>query len=177
MSDFNDRVIVTGKPRGTISKYQPLVLFLTPLLAILFQIYVPRFVAYLAFLDLPLLVTIYFAFMRRSPIAGLFLGAGIGLVQDALSDQPLGMFGIVKTLVGYLAAGFSQRFASETAMLRIGVAFAFYLGHQFLYWTLQRALLGLPVSFDPGRVLLLGVLNALVAAPLFLLLDKLRDRG
>jgi hypothetical protein len=41
-----------------------------PLAAILFQVYVPRFFTYLAYLELPLLVTVYFSLMRRSPGAG-----------------------------------------------------------------------------------------------------------
>src|SRR5438477_11442441 len=81
-----------------------------PLAAILFQVYVPRFVTRLAYLELPLLATIYFALKTRSPLAGVFFGAATGLAQDSLSYHPLGMFGIVKTLVGYFAASVSQRF-------------------------------------------------------------------
>ena len=47
-----------------------------PLAAILFQVYVPRFLTYLSYLELPLLVTVYFALMRRSPVAGVLFGAG-----------------------------------------------------------------------------------------------------
>ena len=81
-----------------------------PLLAILFQVYVPRFLPYLSYLELPLLVTVYFSLMRREPVSGAIIGTLIGLVQDSLSSQPLGMFGIVKTLVGYFAGSISQRF-------------------------------------------------------------------
>src|SRR6266446_10062108 len=71
-----------------------------PLAAILFQVYVPRFLTFLSYLELPLLVTVYFGLMRRSPVAGVLFGAGVGLAQDSLSHNPLGMFGIVKTLGG-----------------------------------------------------------------------------
>src|SRR5260370_30864892 len=81
-----------------------------PLAAILFQVYVPRFLTFLSYLELPLLVTVYFALLSRSPIAGVCFGAAVGLAQDSLSHHPLGMFGIVKTLVGYFAASVSQRF-------------------------------------------------------------------
>ena len=43
-----------------------------PLAAILFQVYIPRFFTRLSYLELPLLVTIYFGLMSRSPISGLF---------------------------------------------------------------------------------------------------------
>ncbi len=145
-----------------------------PLAAILFQVYVPRFITYLSYLELPLLVTVYFSLMRRSPMAGVFFGAGVGLAQDSLSHQPLGMFGIVKTLVGYFAASVSQRFDVENPMVRLVLGFFFFFFHQFFYWVLARALLGEALDFDPRQTLVLAVLNAAVAVPLFHLLDKLK---
>jgi rod shape-determining protein MreD len=174
MSEFSDRLIVEG-PKRQIAKYRLFVLLLIPLAAILFEVYVERLVEYVVFLELPLLVTVYFALMRRSPIIGLLLGAGIGIVQDSLSHHPLGMFGIVKTLVGYFCASVGQRFAVDNSAVRFVLAFFFYFFHQMLYWVLLRALLGQPGSFEPGRELILGLLNAIVAIPLFRLLDKLRD--
>jgi rod shape-determining protein MreD len=98
----------------------------------------------------------------------------IGLAQDSLSNQPLGMFGIVKTLVGYFAASVSQRFEANSPVLRLVLAFFFFFFHQFFYWVLARALLGQAVSFEPIQTLVLAVLNAAVAVPLFHILDKLR---
>jgi rod shape-determining protein MreD len=144
------------------------------LAAILFQVYVPRFITQLSYLELPLLVTVYFSLMRRSPVAGVLFGAGIGLAQDSLSDHHLGMFGIVKTLVGYFAASVSQRFDVENSAIRFVLAFFFFFFHQFFYWVLSRALLGQTISFDLPETLVLAVLNAVVAIPLFLLLDRLK---
>jgi len=148
-----------------------------PLVAILFQVYVPRFLTFLAYLELPLLVTVYFALMRRSPITGVFFGAAVGLAQDSLSQHPLGMFGIVKTLVGYFAATFSQRFAVENSLVRLVLSFFFYFFHQFFYWVMTRALLGENLIFEPQQVLVLAILNAAVAAPLYHMLDKLKVTG
>jgi len=119
-------------------------------------------------------VTVYFALMRRSPVAGVLYGAAIGLAQDSLSPQPLGMFGIVKTLVGYFGASVSQRFAVENPMVRLVLAFFFYFFHEFFYWVLKRALLGEVVDFDLVQTLVVGVLNAAVAVPLFRTLDRLK---
>ncbi len=82
-----------------------------PLIAVLSQVYVPRFVPFLAYLELPLLITVHFALSRAAArLRSLFYGMSIGLVQDSLSHQPIGMYGIVKTLVGYFAASVSMRF-------------------------------------------------------------------
>src|SRR5262249_25943700 len=123
---------------------------------------------------LPLLVTVYFSLMRRSPTSGVLLGATIGLAQDSLSANPLGMFGIVKTLCGYFAATVSQRFDVETPGARLLLALFFFVFHQFFYWVLGRALLNQPLVLDLPQTLVQAVLNALVAVPLFHILDKLR---
>jgi len=78
--------------------------------------------------------------MRRSPVAGLLFGAGIGLAQDSLSHQPLGMFGIVKTLVGYFAGSVSQRFAVDNPVIRLVLGFFFYFfSRDFLLGVAARA--------------------------------------
>ena len=87
------------------------------------------------------------------------------------------MFGIVKTLVGYFAASVSQRFEANNPLLRLVLAFFFFFFHQFFYWVLARALLGEAVSFEPLQTLVLAVLNAAVAVPLFRILDKLNVAG
>ena len=115
---------------------------LVPLAAILFQVYLPRFFQYLSYLELPLLVTVYYALMRRQPIPGLIFGAIVGLGQDSLSEQPLGMFGIVKTLVGYFAASVSMRFDVDNPLIQFLLGFFFSSSIEFFHWVLARALLG-----------------------------------
>jgi len=161
--------------KSRASKFKWVSIVGIPLAAILFQDYVPRFVTTLAYLELPLLVTVYFSLMWRSPPSGVLFGMCIGLAQDSLvPNLPLGMFGIVKTLVGYFAASVGQRFEANSAVLRLVLAFFFFFFHQFFYWVLARALLGQAVSFEPVQSLVLAILNAAVAVPLFHILDKLR---
>ncbi len=119
-------------------------------------------------------MTVYFALMRRSPVAGVLFGAGIGLAQDSLAKHPLGMFGIVNTLVGYFAASVSQRFDVQNPGVRLVLGFFFYFFHEFFFWVLTRALLGESLMFDPQKTIVLGLLNAAVAVPLYHILDKLR---
>jgi rod shape-determining protein MreD len=177
MSDFGDRLL-SSTPRKTVaSRFRPLVLFAIAMVAILVQVYVPLFFQYLSYLELPLLVTVYFSLMRRSPVAGVLFGSGIGLVQDSLSAHPIGMFGIVKTLVGYFAASVSLRFDVDNPVVRLILGFFFFFFHQFFYWVLAAALLGQPLRFDPQQTFVFGLLNAAVALPLFHILDKLKETG
>ncbi len=176
MDDFSETFIEPRK-KDRVSKFNVASIILIPLAAILFQVYVPRFITYLSYLELPLLVTVYFALMRRSPVTGVLFGAGVGLAQDSLSSHPLGMFGIVKTLVGYFAASVSQRFNVENSGVRLVLAFFFFFFHQFFYWVLSRALLGEALAFELEQTFVLAILNAVVAVPLYHILDKLKITG
>jgi len=173
MREYSDRMLEGSRGRQRDPRFRPLFLVLLPLVAILFQVYVPLFVSFLAHLELPLLVTVHFAMMRRQPIAGTLYGAAIGLVQDSLSHQPLGLFGIVKTAVGYLAASLSIRFDVDNQAMRLGLAFVFFVIHQLLYWALDTYLLGSTAGFSIGETLLLGAMNGAVAVPVFHVLDRL----
>lgn len=177
MNQFSERLLSDPPRTERNQRFRPRILILVPLAAILFQAYVPRFFPFLSYLELPLLITVHFALSRREPVSALLFGAAIGLVQDSLSNQRIGMFGIVKTLVGYFAASVGMRFDVENPFITFTLGFFFYGFHQFFYWVLSRALLGEAVNFDAMQTIIYGLLNAAVALPLFHLLDKLKVTG
>ena len=78
-------------------------------LALVLQGFLNKFGSWAGLLELPLLVTIYFSLSRRNPATGLLLGMGIGVLQDAVSQMPIGFYGIAKTFVAmwlrHLAGG------------------------------------------------------------------------
>jgi len=171
----SDRILLSSQREGQVSRFRAWVLVVVPLFAILFQIYVPLFFSFAKVLDMPLLVVVYFAVMRRSQIQGLMIGAVVGLAQDSLSKNWLGLFGIVDTLVGYFAASIGLRLDVEHPMLRLLLCFFFYLFHETVYWVLKRALLGQLVAFDWTHMLIQGVFNAIVGVSLYHFLDRLRE--
>jgi rod shape-determining protein MreD len=175
MGYSDGRILLNSQRESQVSRFRVWVLLAVPLAAILFQVYVPLFFQFLGFLELPLLVVVYFALMRRSQIHGLLVGALVGLAQDSLSKNPLGMFGIVKTLVGYFAASVGVRFDVDNSLIRLLLAFFFFVFHQFFYWVMARALLSQQVAFEVQKTLLVGLLNAVVGVSLFHFLDKLRE--
>lgn len=177
MTEYTEHLLTETPRKGTADRLRIVWLIVIPLLAILSQVYVPRFIRFLAYLELPLLITVHFALSRGGPIPALFYGMVIGLVQDSLSQQPIGMYGIVKTLVGYFAASVSMRFDVQNPVVTFILGFFFYFFHQFFYWVLSRALLGQTLGFDAQQTLVFGLLNAAVALPLFRLLDKLKVAG
>lgn len=174
-----DSELVPGslRRRRAEPRLEKLALIAVPLAAIVFQVYVPLLVVYLGYLELPLLVVLFFALTRRRLTASLLYGAAVGLLQDALSHNPIGMFGIAKTLAGYFAAAASFRFDVENPIVRFLLGFFFYFFHQFLYWALTQALLAQPPGFSLQQALVLGLLNGAVAVPLFEVLARLLGRG
>jgi rod shape-determining protein MreD len=180
MTDTGEHILSSGRRRSRVIRpgsIQPFVAILVlPLLGVLYQIYVPNFFEQLGYLELPLLIIVYYSLAWRSQIAALFFGAAVGLMQDALSHHYVGLFGITKTLVGYFAASMSLRFDVDNAAIRFILSFFFFVFHQFFYWIMVRALLGLGMAFEPAQMFIQAGLNAVVAIPLFIVLDKLNNR-
>ncbi len=161
------------------SRFQVVALVVLTLVAIIGKFYLPRLLPHTEWLELPLLLTVYFGLMRHSQIQALFFGAFVGLAEDSLSPAtlPIGMYGITKTLVGYFAASVSLRFNVESSVIRVILCFFFYVFHAFFYWVMRRALLAQTIPFDPQETLVHGALNSLIAIPLFVILDKMKVSG
>jgi rod shape-determining protein MreD len=152
--------------------FHPAVAILVPLAAILLQALLPKPLPRLAILDLPLIITIFFAVSRRSPIAGALTGATIGLLQDALTNQPIGVNGLSKTLIGYIAASIGLQVDVEALATRVLMNFVFSLLNSLLLFLIVNHLLG----FSNDRLLwshelIRAVINTAVALPIFFFLD------
>jgi rod shape-determining protein MreD len=153
-----------------------LVYILTPVLALGLQSFVTLHFAHFAILDLPLLVVIYFATTLRMPIAATVGGAMLGLAQDALTHQPLGVFGMAKAFIGYLAASLGVRIDTESTGTRLVLTFLFTLLNDGIDWVLVRHLLEQPMPWGWLYQLTRAAINTVVAVLLFALLDLLKSR-
>lgn len=146
------------------------------LLALFLQTAVPVYLPKFAIIDLPLLVTIYFGLSRRNPSTGLLLGMVIGLLQDSLSGPtvPLGLYGIAKTIIGYLASSIGARLDTEHPAARFALTMVFFGLHQGLIVVTRRLLLAQPEAWFTTRLGIAAAVNAVVGVFLFMLLDRLR---
>jgi len=140
------------------------------------QAFLPQYFHQLAILDLPLLVTIYFGLSRRNPSTGLLLGMAIGLVQDSLSGPtvPIGLYGIAKTIIGYLASSIGARLDTEHPAARFALTIFFFGLHQGILVIERRILLAQPEVWFSVRLGIAALINAVVGVLLFTLLDRLR---
>src|SRR5246127_2495118 len=112
-------------------------------LALMLQAFVPVYFPKTGVLDLPLLITVYFGLSRRNPSTGLLLGMAIGLAQDSLSGPtvPLGLYGIAKTIIGYLASSIGARLDTEHPAARFALTAFFFFLHQGIITLTHRILL------------------------------------
>jgi rod shape-determining protein MreD len=145
-------------------------------LALILQAIVPAYVPKFAVLDLPLLVVIYFGLSRRNPSTGLLLGMVIGLLQDSLSGPtiPLGLYGIAKTIIGYLASSIGARLDTEHPAARFALTMIFFAAHQGFITLTRRMLLAEPQAWFTWHLAIAAAVNAVVAVLLFAVLDRLR---
>ncbi len=173
---MNDAFDIRGESHIEVHKFRAGAIIIATLLALVIQASFPIHFAKAAELDFPLLVTIYFGLSRRNPSTGLLLGMVIGLFQDSLSGPtvPLGLYGIAKTIIGYLASSIGARLDTEHPAARFALTFAFFIVHQGLIAVTRGILLGQPEPWFNMHLIVTALVNGLVAVLLFLLLDRLR---
>lgn len=167
----------TPREQIEVYRFSVPVAILVPLAVIFLQAFIPLRFPFFSVFDLPLLVVIFFAMARRSQVAGLLTGACIGLLQDALTHRPLGMYGIAKTVVGYGASSLGVKLDAESAGARLLITTGFYVVHQVIYFTIARALVELNLQWSWSRELLAAVANAFLGVLLFALMDRLKQRA
>jgi rod shape-determining protein MreD len=149
---------------------------LAPLLAVLLQAWLPRFLRGYAWFDLPLVVTVYFALVRRDPIQGTLMGACLGLFEDALTNHAIGINGVAKTAVGFLAGSVGVRIDVEDRAFRLMLTFVLSLLSSSIYVFIYRMLLGLDLEWSWLAELMKAVANTLIALVVFHMLDRLQIR-
>lgn len=99
------------------------------------------------YIDLPLIVVVYFA-LRLDPVQAVVIATAAGLATDALGGGLLGAGGFSKTLTAYLIAFLITRIRIDNPFLRIPVLGGATLFDAAVYVALHRLLRqGFPVSF------------------------------
>lgn len=164
-----------GESHIEVHKFRTGAILISALLALVIQAWFPLHFTRASLLDLPLLVTIYFGLSRRNPSTGLLLGTVIGLMQDSLTPTvPLGLYGIAKTIIGYLASSIGARLDTEHPAARFALTAGFFIAHQGVVALTRRILLAQPEPWFNLHLFGAALLNGIIAVFLFLLLDRLR---
>ena len=94
--------------------------------------------------DLVFVVVVYVALIS-GPVTGLLTGAFAGLLQDALTSGIIGIGGLAKTVVGFLAGIVGTQFIVAQPLPRFVVFFGATVLHAAIF-------IGLYVLLDPTHV-------------------------
>jgi rod shape-determining protein MreD len=122
--------------------------------------------------DLVLVVVVYVALLSGS-VTGLLAGTVAGLLQDSLSTGLIGIGGLAKTLVGFLAGIVGTQFIVARPLPRFVVFFAATVLHQVITIGLG-VLLGLrPVGMPYATIAGQAFGNAVVGVAAFQLVELL----
>ena len=123
--------------------------------------------------DLVLVVVVYVA-LTTGPALGLLTGAFAGLLQDALVASPvIGIGGLAKTIVGFLAGILGTQFIVAQSLPRFVVFFSATVLHAVVFMGLYTLLdirhFGAPYAAVAGQ----AVGNAVVGVVAFQLVELL----
>ena len=143
-------------------------------LALVIQAFLNKFSTHFQLLELPLLVVVYFGLSRRNSASGLLLGTAVGLLQDGISHTPIGLYGIAKGFIGYVASSVGARLDTEHPISRFILMFLFFHIHQVVLAITIHLLLARPEPFFSVHLLIASLVNSVVAVFLFAGLDRLR---
>ncbi len=133
--------------------------------------------------DLVLVVVIYAALVG-GPVPGLVAGTVGGLAQDALSAAIVGVGGLAKTLVGFVAGVVGAQFIVTQPLTRFGVFFTATVIHGACFHGVYALIgprgAGLPYGAVLAQALgngIVGVVAFQVAAVLPGVTERRRARG
>jgi rod shape-determining protein MreD len=131
-----------------------------------------------AALDLVLIVVVYLALIS-GPVTGLLLGTAAGLVQDSLSSGIIGIGGLAKTVVGFVAGVLGTQFIVTAPLSRFVVFVLATMLHAAVFMGLYT-LLGLRQFDNPWAAVVTQAVGngflGVVGAQLVELLPGLRER-
>ena len=140
--------------------------------ALALQTALGRYIRGTVALNLVLVVVVYVALMS-GPVTGLLTGTFAGLIQDALSIGVIGIGGLAKTLVGFLAGIIGTQFIVTQPLPRFCVFFTATLLHELvfigLYTLLDLRHFGAPYAAVAGQ----AAGNAAVGVVAFQLVELL----
>jgi rod shape-determining protein MreD len=142
-------------------------------LALALQTTLARFlVGGTAAIDLVLVVVVYVA-LTTGPGTGMLAGSLAGLTQDALSSGVIGIGGLAKSIVGFLAGVIGQQFIVTAALPRFVMFVAATAVHSAVFMGLYIAL-GLRTFTSPyAAVSSQAVGNAVVGMIGFTMIEAL----
>jgi len=169
---------LTSREQVSVYEFSWVAVIFIPVAAVLLQIFVLGNIRFLSAIDVPFMVTIFFATARRNPVSGCLTGCFIGIMQDLFAGpiqmHPLGMYGICLTVIGYLASSLGLKIDVENPGSRFLITFAFYVINVGVYFGVAHGLLRQAVQWSWSHTAIAALANAVVGIFIFKFLDRFK---
>ena len=137
------------------------------------QALLPTLLPSLALVNLPLLAVSYLVLSYRTVIPAILASVVIGWVQDGLTHGPIGVYGLVYTLLGYSAGTASQFFKVHlTLVLGVFLGLVYWL-HELALFGVRQYILGQQSSPELGTWTALAALHAGLGLVVFPVFDRI----
>jgi rod shape-determining protein MreD len=176
--DMPFRGSLTSREQVSVYEFSWPVIVFVPLVAVLIQVFIPVRLRFMPIIDLPFLVTIFFATARRNPITGCLTGCFIGLLQDLFAgyNHYLGMYGIALTVVGFFASSLGVKIDVENPGSRFFITFFFFGLEEGVYYGVAHGLLRQPLQWNWPHIAISALANAVIGVFVFRFLDRFKQR-
>jgi len=119
------------------------------------------------------LVIVVYAALTSGPVTGLLTGTFAGLLQDVLANGVVGIGGLAKTIVGFLAGIIGTQFIVAQPLPRFVVFLGATIVHAAVFHGLNSLLNLRPFAPAYAAILGQGLTNALVGIVAFQLAEFL----
>ena len=157
-------------------------ILLTIAVALFLQLLLSKFLGFFKYIDLALLVTVYFS-LQREPLLGMVVGLAAGLGGDIIAGGILGVGGFSKTLIGYIISMASVKLSIENPFARLAAVALASIANTALFVGLyqmleQNQIPGQLTAFAGSWTQLLktagwkALADTLAAVVIFIILDR-----
>lgn len=156
---------------------QTLKIVITLIVALLLQLLLPKHLRFFQYIELPLLVAVFFSLMR-SPLLGMMTGVTAGMGSDIIGGGILGVGGFSKTLIGYAISSVSIKFPLDNPLAKLGIVALASATNTILvvglYLMLEQSIQHVGAWGEFGKTLGLKTLgDTLASIPVFMILNRM----
>lgn len=144
--------------------------------ALVLQSSLSRFFPVSAYVDLPLVVAIWFA-LSRGEILGMIGGSLSGWLTEALFGRGIkGVSGLIRLLIGFALGLLGSRFLITGALPRFSLLLTVTVIDTRAFEWIAPAFGMSPIQYSPLAMTIRGFINATVGLVLFALFERRRTK-
>ncbi len=125
----------------------------------------------------PFAVVVFFISILYGEVAGLLVGTGAGLIQDAFSYGVLGLAGLSYTISAFLAGWFSQKLNLNSFNKRFVFSFIFSLLQLSIWLVMYGLIFKQSILYSQPYIYIQPVNTALLVSVMVWLIKKLKLKG